>query len=129
MKRELEFRQSDHKQYGTASVYIQCAIERIERADVQKLQVGRYGWDTLPIALTPKQVKQIKWIERDVNSYLDKIGWKPITLTYGNKIYPRIHGQAARLPRKGDNILINLEGIFQSKDGKQPPPLFVLPSA
>lgn len=98
----MNFNILEYKNYGTASVILKECHLRIRDTDprsassrgvavVGKKQKGKYGVDSIPITLTPKQVKKMKGFEGEINNILDDRGYDKVTILYGNKLYAKIN--------------------------------------
>ena len=91
---ELKFNRVNNEQYNTVSVNIENAIIDIKYEDYYTLQTQKtkFGYIKSTIKIINNEIKnKLKIWEEQINEYLkNEIGTGPITILYGDKIYPKL---------------------------------------
>ena len=91
---ELKFNRVNNEQYNTVSVNIENAIIDIKYEDYYTLQTQKtkFGYIKSTIRIINNEIKnKLKIWEEQINEYLkNEIGTGPITILYGDKIYPKL---------------------------------------
>ena len=88
---ELIFKRVNNEKYSTVSIDIEHAILTLkEDYDIIKIEKTKWNYRKAVIKLNhPDLCDQVKLWEIKVNDYLKGEGVEPITILYGNKIYPK----------------------------------------
>ena len=91
---ELKFNRVDNEQYKTISVNIENAIIDIKFEDYYTLQTQKtkFGYIKSTIKIINDEIKdKLKIWEEQINEYLkNEIGTEPITILYGDRVYPKL---------------------------------------
>ena len=91
---ELKFNRVDNEQYNTISVNIENAIIDIKFEDYYTLetQKTKFGYIKSTIKIINNEIKnKLKIWEEQINEYLkNEIETEPITILYGDKVYPKL---------------------------------------
>ena len=88
---ELKFNRVNNEKYNTVSITIENGILNLEDDyNIDKIEKTKWGYRKAVIKLdTPDLCEKVKSLESQVNDYLKSEGVDPITILYGNKIYPK----------------------------------------
>ena len=92
---ELKFSRENNKKYNTVSVNIENAIIDIkedEDFEVMNRYKDKHEYRKADIVIKNEDIinKLKKWQEQ-INEYLKcKVGTGPVTIVYGNRIYPKV---------------------------------------
>ena len=93
---ELKFTRVNNEEYNTVSINIENAIIEIVKDDYQIMNRSKtkFGYITAIIQIINDALKdKLKSWETEINEYLkNEVGTGPITILYGNSIYPKVSG-------------------------------------
>ena len=93
---ELKFTRVNNEEYNTVSINIENAIIEIKEYDYRFLERSKtkFGYTKAIIKIINNELKdKLKSWETEINEYLkNEVGTGPITILYGNKIYPKTSG-------------------------------------
>ena len=87
----LEFHRVYYKRYHTSRINVRNGILVLkENYEVLKIDETEYGYQKAVVQLDqPDLYDLMKNWEEQINEYLKGEGIPPITILYGNKIYPK----------------------------------------
>ena len=110
---KLEFHRVYYKRYNTSRINIRNGILVLkENYEVLKIDETEYGYQKAVVQLDqPDLYDLMKNWEEQINEYLKGEGIPPITILYGNKIYPKtkIHNPTEASTIKIDSVWTNAE--------------------
>ena len=88
--KKLKFDSEDFEKYGTKRINIQNGFLKLKKGDfiIIKTEKTKYGYQKAVLQLDQPDLRD--W-EAQINEYLKDEGIGPITILYGNKIYPKTH--------------------------------------
>ena len=92
--KKLEFDSVDFEQYGTKRINIQNGFLKLKKQDFKiiKNEKTKYGYQKAVLQLNQRDLRDLmKDWEAQINEYLKDEGIGPITILYGDKIYPKTH--------------------------------------
>ena len=93
---ELKFTRTNNKKYNTTSINIENAFIEIVKEDYKILSMKKtkFGYTKANIQIFNDELKnKLKSWETEINGYLkNKVGTRPVTILYGNMIYPKVSG-------------------------------------
>ena len=92
--KKLEFDSEDFEQYGTKRINIQNGFLKLKKQDFKiiKNEKTKYGYQKAVLQLNQRDLRDLmKDWEAQINEYLKDEGIGPITILYGDKIYPKTH--------------------------------------
>ena len=94
---KLKFTRVNNEEYNTVSINIENAFIEIKKEDYNILDRSRktkFGYITAIIQIINDALKdKLKSWETEINEYLkNEVGTGPITILYGNSIYPKDSG-------------------------------------
>ena len=93
---ELKFTRVNNEEYNTVSINIENAIIEIVKDNYQIMDRSKtkFGYITAIIQIINDALKdKLKSWETEINEYLkNEVGTGPITILYGNSIYPKVSG-------------------------------------
>ena len=90
--KKLKFDSEDFEKYGTKRIYIQNGFLKLKKGDfiIIKTEKTKYGYQKAVLRLDQPDLRNLmKDWETQINEYLKNEGIGPITILYGNKIYPK----------------------------------------
>ena len=91
---ELKFTRVNNEKYNTVSINIENAIIEIAKDDYNISNMGKtkFGYTKANIQIFNDELKnKLKSWETEINEYLkNKVGTRPVTILYGNMIYPKV---------------------------------------
>ena len=91
---ELKFTRTNNKKYNTTSINIENAFIEIVKEDynISSMKKTKFGYTKANIQIFNDELKnKIKSWETEINEYLkNKVGTRPVTILYGNMIYPKV---------------------------------------
>ena len=93
---ELKFTRVNNEEYNTVSINIENAIIEIVEEDYQIMDRSKtkFGYIKANIQIINDDlINKLKTWETEINEYLkNEVGTGPITILYGNRIYPKVSG-------------------------------------
>ena len=93
---ELKFTRVNNEKYNTVSINIENAIIEIAKDDYNISNMGKtkFGYTKANIQIFNDELKnKLKSWETEINEYLkNEVGTRPVTILYGNMIYPKVSG-------------------------------------
>ena len=114
---ELKFNRVNNEKYNTFSINIEHAFLTLkENCEILKIEKTKRHYRKTVIQLNqPDLCETIKLWETQINDYLKGEGISPITILYGNKIYPKT---LLYVVKKGKVNYIKLKGIWVNDSNK-----------
>ena len=93
---ELKFIRTNNEKYNTTSINIVNAFIEIAEDDynISSMRKTKFGYTKANIQIFNVELKnKLKSWETEINEYLkNKVGTRPVTILYGNMIYPKVSG-------------------------------------
>ena len=88
---ELKFTRVNNEKYNTVSINIENAFIKITEEDYEIIEKkSKFDYQTGTIKLNNQDlIDKLKSWETQINDYLKSEDIRPITILYGNKIYPK----------------------------------------
>ena len=89
---ELKFTRVNNEKYNTVSINIENAFIPITKEDYNIIEMAKtkFGYKKANIKINNQDIiDKLKLWETQINDYLKNEGVEPITILYGNKIYPK----------------------------------------
>ena len=91
---ELKFIRKNNEKYNTTSINIVNAFIKIAKDDykISSMRKTKFGYTKANIQIFNVELKnKLKSWETEINEYLkNKVGTRPVTILYGNMIYPKV---------------------------------------
>ena len=91
---ELKFIRKNNEKYNTTTINIVNAFIKIAKDDYKILSMRKtkFGYTKANIQIFNVELKnKLKSWETEINEYLkNKVGTRPVTILYGNMIYPKV---------------------------------------
>ena len=95
---ELKFTRVNNEEYNTVSINIENAFIPITGEDynIINTEKTKFGYKKATLKLNNQDlINKLKSWETQINDYLKSEGIEPITLFYGNRIYPKVSAYLA----------------------------------
>ena len=93
---ELKFTRVNNEKCNTTTINIKNAIIEIAKDDYNISNMGKtkFGYTKANIQIFNDELKnKLKSWETEINEYLkNEVGTRPVTILYGNMIYPKVSG-------------------------------------
>ena len=93
---ELKFTRVNNEKYNTTTINIVNAFIEIAKDDynISSMRKTKFGYTKANIQIFNVELKnKLKSWETEINEYLkNKVGTRPVTILYGNMIYPKVSG-------------------------------------
>ena len=89
---ELKFTRVNNEEYNTVSINVENAFITITGEDynIINTEKTKFGYKKATIKLNNQDlINKLKSWEAQINDYLKSEGIEPITILYGNRIYPK----------------------------------------
>ena len=91
---ELKFIRTNNEKYNTTTINIVNAFIEIAKDDykISSMRKTKFGYTKANIQIFNVELKnKLKSWETEINEYLkNKVGTRPVTILYGNIIYPKV---------------------------------------
>ena len=90
---EIKFSRVNNEQYNTVSINIENAIMEIVNDDYHIMDTSKtkFGYRKANIKIINDDlINKLKSWETEINEYLKNEGIEPVTVLYGNRIYPKV---------------------------------------
>ena len=91
---ELKFTRTNNEKYNTTTINIVNAFIEIAKDDykISSMRKTKFGYTKANIQIFNVELKnKLKSWETEINEYLkNKVGTRPVTILYGNMIYPKV---------------------------------------
>ena len=114
---ELKFTRVNNEKYNTVSINIEKALIPIKKEDYQIMDISKtkFGYKKENIKIINEDlINKLKLWEEKINDYLKSEGIEPVTILYGNRIYPKV--SACLTEKKEHNI--NISSIWVNEKNK-----------
>ena len=114
---ELKFSRVNNEKYNTVSINIENALIPIKKEDYQIMDMSKtkFGYKKANIKIISEDlINKLKSWEEKINDYLKNEGIEPVTILYGNRIYPKVSTYLTE--KKEHNI--NISSIWVSDKNK-----------
>ena len=114
---ELKFSRVNNEKYNTVSINIENALIPIKKEDYQIMDMlkTKFGYKKANIKIISEDlINKLKSWETQINDYLKSEGIEPVTILYGNRIYPKV---SAYLTEKKEHN-INISSIWVNDKNK-----------
>ena len=122
---ELKFSRENNEKYNTVSINIENAITEITEDDYYtiKTEKTKFGYKKATIKINNEDLKEnLKSWETEINEYLkNEVGTGPITVLYGNRIYPKV---SCMVGQKKKEHHIKISGVWINEQNKPFVPLY-----
>ena len=116
---ELKFTQENNEKYNTISINIENAITEITEDDYYtiKTEKTKFGYKKATIKINNEDlINKLKSWETQINDYLkNEVGTGPITVLYGNRIYPKV---SSMVGQKKKEHHIKISGVWINEQNK-----------
>ena len=89
---ELKFSRVNNEKYNTVSINIENALIPIKEEDYQIIDMTKtkFGYKKANIKIINEDlINKLKSWETQIKDYLKSEGIEPVTILYGNRIYPK----------------------------------------
>ena len=107
---ELKFSRENNEKYNTISINIENALIPIKKEDYQIMDMSKtkFGYKKSTIKLISNDLKdKLKSWETEINEYLkSEVGTGPITILYGNRIYPKVSSMIGQEKEEHHNFCL-----------------------
>ena len=90
---ELKFTRVNNEEYNTISINIKNVLIPIKEEDYNIIDVHKtkFGYRKANMKLENQDlINKLKSWETQINDYLKSEGIEPVTILYGNRIYPKV---------------------------------------
>ena len=114
---ELKFTRVNNELYNTVSINIENALIPIKKEDYQIMDMSKtkFGYKKANIKIINEDlINKLKLWETQINDYLKSEGVEPLTILYGNRIYPKVSAYLAE--KKEHNI--NIKSVWVNDKNK-----------
>ena len=116
---ELKFTRVNNEQYNTVSINIENALIEIIQDDYQIMDMGKtkFGYKKADIKIINEDlINKLKSWETEINEYLkNEVGTNPVTVLYGNRIYPKA---SSMLGQEEEKHHIKISGVWINEQNK-----------
>ena len=114
---ELKFTRVNNEKYNTVSINVEKALIPIKKEDYQIMDISKtkFGYKKANIKIINEDlINKLKLWEEKINDYLKSEGIEPVTILYGNRIYPKV---SVYLTEKKEHN-INISSIWVNDKNK-----------
>ena len=114
---ELKFTRVNNEKYNTVSINVEKALIPIKKEDYQIMDISKtkFGYKKANIKIINEDlINKLKLWETQINDYLKSEGIEPVTILYGNRIYPKVSTYLTE--KKEHNI--NISSIWVNDKNK-----------
>ena len=91
---ELKFTRKNNEEYNTVSIKIENAFIEIVNDDYHIMDTSKtkFGYRKANLKINNEDlIDKLKSWEEEINEYLkNEVGTGPVTILYGNRIYPKV---------------------------------------
>ena len=115
---ELKFSRVNNEQYNTVSINIENAIIEIVNYDYHIMDTSKtkFGYEKANIKIINDDlINKLKSWETEINEYLKNEGIEPVTVLYGNRIYPKVSSMIGQEKKKHH---INIKSVWVNENNK-----------
>ena len=118
--KKLKFDSEDFEKYGTKKINIQNGFLKLKKGYfiTIKTEKTKYGYQKAVLQLDQPDLRDLmKDWETQINEYLKNEGIGPITILYGNKIYPKTNIR--------NTSIIKIRNVWITNENKPIPQLWL----
>ena len=116
---ELKFSRGNNEKYNTISINTEDAMIPIKEEDynIISIEKTKFGDQKAIIKLNNQDlIDKLKSWETEINEYLkNEVGTGPITVLYGNRIYPK---RITMIGQKKKEYHIRINGVWINENNK-----------
>ena len=115
---ELKFSRVNNEQYNTVSINIENAIIEIVNDDYHIMDTSKtkFGYKKANIKIINDDlINKLKSWETEINEYLKNEGIEPVTVLYGNRIYPKVSSMIGQEKKEHH---INIKSVWVNENNK-----------
>ena len=116
---KLKFTRENNEKYNTINIKIENALIQIKEDDYNTLSTEKtkFGYKKSTIKIINEDLKdKLKSWETEINEYLkSEVGTGPITVLYGNRIYPKLSSIVGQEQKKHH---IKISGVWINEQNK-----------
>ena len=116
---ELKFTRVNNEQYNTVSINIENALIPVKNEDYNTINTEKtkFGYIKSTIKIINEDlINKLKTWETEINEYLkNEVGTKPITILYGDWIYPKLSSLTGQ--QKNEHY-INIKSVWINENNK-----------
>ena len=114
----LKFTRVNNEQYNTVSINIENAIIEIVNYDYHIMDTSKtkFGYKKANIKIINDDlINKLKSWETEINEYLKNEGIEPVTVLYGNRIYPKVSSMIGQEKKEHH---INIKSVWVNENNK-----------
>ena len=115
---ELKFSRVNNEKYNTVNINIENAFIEIKDEDYNTINTEKakgYIKSTIKIK-NEDLINKLKTWETEINEYLkNEVGTKPITILYGDRIYPKL---SSLIGQKKEEHYIKIKSVWIDENNK-----------
>ena len=116
---ELKFTRVNNEQYNTVSINIENAFIEIKNDDYNTINTEKtkFGYIKSTIKIKNEDlINKLKTWETEINEYLkNEVGTKPITILYGDWIYPKL---SSLIGQQKNEHYIKIKSVWINENNK-----------
>ena len=116
---ELKFTRVNNEQYNTVSINIENAFIEIKNEDYNTINTEKtkFGYIKSTIKIKNEDlINKLKTWETEINEYLkNEVGTKPITILYGDWIYPKL---SSLIGQQKNEHYIKIKSVWINENNK-----------
>ena len=116
---ELKFTRTNNEKYNTTTINIENAFIEIAKDDykISSRAKSKFGYTKANIQIFNVELKnKLKSWETEINEYLkNKVGTRPVTILYGNMIYPKV---SCLIGQKKEERYIKIKSVWINEKNK-----------
>ena len=115
---EIKFSRVNNEQYNTVSINIENAIMEIVNDDYHIMDTSKtkFGYRKANIKIINDDlINKLKSWETEINEYLKNEGIEPVTVLYGNRIYPKV---SSLIGQEKEEHHIKISGVWINEQNK-----------
>ena len=115
---EIKFSRVNNEQYNTVSINIENAIMEIVNDDYHIMDTSKtkFGYRKANIKIINDDlINKLKSWETEINEYLKNEGIEPVTVLYGNRIYPKV---SSLIGQEKEEHHIKISGVWINEKNK-----------
>ena len=116
---ELKFTRVNNEQYNTVSINIENSIMEIVEDDYYIFDTynTKFGYRKANLKINNEDlIDKLKSWEEEINEYLkNEVGTGPITILYGNRIYPKV---STLIGQKKKEHHIKIKSVWINENNK-----------
>ena len=115
---ELKFSRVNNEEYNTVSINIENAIIEVVDYDYHIMDTTKtkFGYRKANIKIINDDlINKLKSWETEINEYLKNEGTGPVTILYGNMIYPKV---STLIGQKKEEHHIEIKSVWINENNK-----------